>query len=251
MLGQSFSPLKIGLILNDRLWLDALSAICVKEFRFDVVLAAASGREAKEALAQVRPEMIVVTLSLPDIDGFQLVEGLRQHECISKILVLSSRCDEQTVSRVEQFRLQGFLDTRSATLCCLDHALARVAQGGTYFCESFQREQASLRRNPMALSKVLTRREQTLMPMIGALSTDREIAEFLGLSINTPQKYRSRLLKKLGLSSMTDLHRYARDKGFFPYTDDRRTVGGGAGPGGRFPHQSYSYEIGRNRDKAV
>jgi DNA-binding NarL/FixJ family response regulator len=204
----------IAIIEDHRLMRDVLRKACVEDFGYQVVAEEGDGFSAIRAVVRARPDLVLLDLQLPGLDGLAVVAGIRQTIRDCRFLVLSSYCDDFTVYRVERAQVQGFVDKNSTTVTCLHDAIAAVAAGGVYFSDTFRRLKLARRENPRAFDKVLTERETTVTALTGHLLADSEIAQQLGISPATVQKHRGNILHKLNLRSKAELERYARDHGF-------------------------------------
>ena len=193
---------------------EVLRKVCARDLRHDVVGEAADGATAIALVGKTAPDLVLLDLHLPNLDGFGVVEAVQQAAPKVRILVLSSHCDEYTVYRVEKSRVHGFVDKNTNTVAILKSAIAAVAQGRTFFSETFLRIKAARHDNPQSFDKLLTDRERSILSLIGEPQNDREIADRLGISAETVEKHRFNLLGKLGLQSTAELARYAREHGF-------------------------------------
>ena len=193
---------------------EVLRKVCARDLRHDVVGEAADGRAAVELVTKTKPDLVLLDLHLPNLDGFGVVEALQLAAPKVRILVLSSHCDEYTVFRVEKSRVQGFVDKNTNTVTILKAAITAVGQGKVYYSEAFLRIKAARHDNPQSFDKLLTDRERAILALIGEPQSDREIATRLGISAETVEKHRFNLLGKLGLQTTTELARYAREHGF-------------------------------------
>lgn len=193
---------------------EVLRKVCTRDLRHNVVGEAADGRSAVEMATKTNPDLVLLDLHLPNLDGFGVVDALQLAAPKVRILVLSSHCDDYTVFRVERAHVQGFVDKNTNTVTILKAAIAAVGQGKTYFSDTFLRIKAARHDNPQSFDKLLTDRERAVLALIGEPQSDREIAARLGISAETVEKHRFNLLGKLGLQSTTELARYARAHGF-------------------------------------
>ncbi len=193
---------------------EILRKVCTRDLHHEVVGEAADGASAVELVAQTKPDLVLLDLHLPNLDGFGVVDSLHQAAPKVRILVLSSHCDAYTVFRVEQARVQGFVDKNTNTVAVLKTAITAAGQGKVFFSDTFLRMKAERHNNPQSFDKLLTDRERAVLSLIGEPQSDREIAVRLGISAETVEKHRFNLLGKLGLQSTTELARYAREHGF-------------------------------------
>ena len=193
---------------------EVLRKVCEAELHHEVVGEAGDGKRAIELVTTLRPELVLLDLHLPKLDGFRVAEAIRTVMPDVRILVLSSHCDEYTVFCAERAGVQGFVDKNTNSIEALKSAIAEVAAGRTSFSAAFKRIKAARLNDPQSFDKLLTRRERALVGLVGEPLNDEQIAERLGISIETVEKHRYNVLRKLGLGSTTDLVRYARQHGF-------------------------------------
>jgi two-component system response regulator NreC len=160
------------------------------------------------------PDLVLLDLHLPSLDGFGVVEAIRKKAPQVKILILSSHCDEYTVFRSEKVRVQGFVDKNTNSVAMLRTAIGAVAEGKVWFSEAFLRAKAARHRDPRSFDKLLTERERSVLALVGQPLTDAEISVELDISEQTVEKHRFNILHKLDVQSTTELIRYAREHGF-------------------------------------
>lgn len=193
---------------------EVLRKVCVRELGHVIAGEAADGRSAVEVVLRTRPDLVLLDLHLPNLDGFGVVEAIRRVAPRIRILVLSSHCDAYSVFRAERARVQGFVDKNTSAVSSLKKAIAAVSAGGVYFSETFLRLKAKRLGNPRSFDKVLGAREQAVLALVGEPMSDPEIARVLHISEGTVAKHRANLRLKLRLPTTTELMRYARDHGF-------------------------------------
>ena len=205
---------RIVIIEDHQMFRDVLRKVCTTELGHEVVGEAADGPAAVRLVMATKPELVLLDLHLPNLDGFGVVTALQLAAPGLRILVLSSHCDDYTVFRVERAHLHGFVDKNTNTVEVLKAAITTVGKGGTYFSAEFRRIKAARHGDPHSFDKLLTERERGVLVLIGEPLHDREIAVRLGLSEETVAKHRFNILHKLGLSGTAELVRYAQDHGF-------------------------------------
>ena len=205
---------KIVIVEDHVMFSEFVQKVCKKELDYVVVGTACDGRAAVKIVIEQRPDLVLLDLQLPKLDGFGVVEAIRLAMPEIRVLVLSSHCDAYTVFRAQQVHVQGFVDKNFADIATLKRAIAKVASGKVYFSDEFQKVKHAREADPFAFDKVLTDRERVVLGLIGQPMTDVEIAARLGISWQTVEKHRFRLLRKLNLSSNAELVRYAQEHGF-------------------------------------
>ena len=193
---------------------EVLRKVCARDLRHDVVGEAMDGQGAVQLVGQTQPDLVLLDLHLPKLDGFGVVEAVRRAVPEIRILVLSSHCDDYTVFRAEKARVNGFVDKNTNTVAVLKKAITAVSEGRTYFSEEFLRLKGARFADPSSFDKLLTDRERSILALIGEPYQDWEIAMRLKLSEPTVEKHRFNILRKLELGSTIELVRYAREHGF-------------------------------------
>lgn len=205
---------KIVIVEDHVMFREVLRKVCEKELRLKVVGEAGDGRDAATIVAQTQPDLVLLDLHLPNLDGFGVAEQIRIVAPDARILVLSSHCDEFTVFRAERVRVHGFVDKNTNSVATLKEAIGTVAKGGAWFSEAFQRFKAMRIKDPLSFDKLLTKRERAIVGLIGEPLNDEQIAQRLEISVETVEKHRFNILRKLDLPGTTELVRYAREHGF-------------------------------------
>jgi DNA-binding NarL/FixJ family response regulator len=202
--------MKIAIVEDERLFRDALRKACASDLGHEVVGEAGTGREALVVVPAVIPDLVVIDINLPDMDGLELLRQLRRKRALLKALLISSYFDEYTLCRIERAAVQGFIDKSTNTVVELGAAIKAIEDGSTYFPSMFTEARRAHVGNPLAFDKVLTDREQTILGLIGEPLSDAEIAAQLKLSPETVEKHRFNIMRKLGLGTRAESARFAR-----------------------------------------
>jgi DNA-binding NarL/FixJ family response regulator len=205
---------RIVIVEDHLMFREVLRKICEEELQHKVVGEAEDGRRAVEVVRAHKPDMVLLDLHLPNLDGFGVIEEIRKIQPDVLILVLSSHCDDFTVYRAEKAGVQGFVDKNTNSVTSLKNAISQVSRGKASFSDAFNRIRAQRRADPQSFDKVLGNRERTVLALVGQSLRDTEIAERLGISEQTVATHRLNIIRKLGLTNTTELVRYARDHGF-------------------------------------
>lgn len=206
--------MKILIVEDQTMIRDLLVWACQSAFSNSEVCQAPNGTGALETCRQLRPELIILDLELPDGDGLNLLPSLRALVPSSKVIVLSSHTDEVTINRVMQSHVEGFVDKNSQPLEMLREAVRTVMDGQRFLSPVVREVWNRLREMPEAFTKILSDREQEILGLVGQGMTNSEIAEKLQLRAVTVQNHRCNIMTKLGIHSSSHLIRYANEKGF-------------------------------------
>ena len=176
-----------------------------------VVAEAADGREAIQLTHDVMPDVAVVDISMPGLDGLEVISQLSSLHPKLPILVLTMHEEEQYVVRSIAAGAKGYITKRSVPEQ-LVKAIRKVYAGGRYLTEEAA-ELLALRMASGAEGRsqldTLSNREIQVLRCLAVGQTTREIAEVYHISVKTVDTYRSRLLQKLNLRNNAELTRFA------------------------------------------
>src|SRR5579871_6838363 len=170
-------------------------------------------REAKAAIRELKPEVVIVDISLKQGDGIELVKDARAHFPSLPILVLSMHDETIYAERMLSAGANGYIMKQAASDQFLV-ALRRVLEGGIYVSEvvgnsmiqKFASGGAYISANPIDR---LSNRELQILHMIGRGLSTRQAAEALNLSVKTVESHRQRIKRKLNLATGSQLVQYA------------------------------------------
>jgi DNA-binding NarL/FixJ family response regulator len=205
---------RIVIVEDHLMFRDAIRRACASEFGHTVVGETDSGVEAVKMILELKPDAVILDLSLPDMDGFNVADRVLQALPGLRILILSSHCDEYTLFRVEQSAVHGFVDKNTNTVGALRDALTAIAAGRVYFSVAFQDARMARRSDPRSFVKVLSEWERAILSLIGQGLSDEEIGDRLHLSHRTVQTHRSKILHKLKINGTPKLIAFAVANGF-------------------------------------
>jgi two-component system, NarL family, invasion response regulator UvrY len=180
-----------------------------------VVAEAADGGEAIRRVHETLPDVAVVDISMPGLDGLEVINQVRAHYPKLPILVLTMHEEEQYVVRAISAGAMGYITKRSAPEQ-LVNAIRKVHSGGRYLSDSAAESLAVriAKGTPgRSLIDSLSNREIQVLRRLALGQTTREIAEAYNISIKTVDTYRFRLLKKLSLRNNAELSRFAIQNG--------------------------------------
>ena len=176
-----------------------------------VIAEAADGREALHQVQKKPPDVAVIDISMPGMDGLEVISQLHHYYPDLPILILTMHEEEQYVVRGIGLGAMGYVTKRSAPEELVE-AIRKVHAGGRFLsdiaAESLAERIAKGTRQLSALDS-LSNREIQVLRCLALGQTNREIAEAYGLSVKTVDTYRSRLLNKLNLRNNADLSRFA------------------------------------------
>jgi len=176
-----------------------------------VVAEASDGHEAIQQAHKTMPDVAVIDISMPGMDGLEVLSQLRSYYAKLPILILTMHEEEQYVVRAIGAGAMGYITKRSAPEQ-LVKAIRKVHAGGRYLteeaAESLALRAASGVRGLSPLDP-LSNREIQVLRSLALGQTTREIGEGYNISVKTVDTYRCRLLQKLNLRNNAELTRFA------------------------------------------
>ena len=177
-----------------------------------VVAQASDGTGAVELALKTRPDVVVLDISMPKLNGIEVVRRLTRELDTARVLVLTMHAEEEYVLHVVRAGASGFLLKDSATGELLS-AVRALASGRGYFGSHASKVLAQQVQQPNTPIedpyRDLTSREREVFHLIAEGMTTKEIARQLGTSTKTAENHRFRVLDKLGARNTAELIRYA------------------------------------------
>jgi len=187
-----------------------------------VVGEAANGREVLLKARELKPDVVVMDLSMPELNGLQATERLKAEHPAMKVVALTAHEDESYLRQLCKVGAAGYVLKRSAG-DELVKAISEVAKGGVHF-EASLASKALARQvtgSPVkgeSRASELSEREKEVMIMLAWGYSNKEIAGRLNLSVKTVETYKLRIGEKLGLRSRTEMVQYALRQGWLNET---------------------------------
>ncbi|MFB3779489.1 MAG: response regulator [Bryobacteraceae bacterium] len=208
-------PFSVVLVDDHKIMRDGIRAILEHAAEFVVVGEAESGVEAVHVCKQLKPDIVMMDVNLPGLNGIEATSELLRHCPATRVLILSMYEDEHSVVSAIRSGARAFVLKKASDHDLLD-ALRIVAKGGTYLSPQvsdqllrrIQRGDLESRAVPPALQS-LSPRELQVMRMVAEGRTSKEIAELLDLGLQTVRSYRKTLMKKLGVNNVAGLTQVA------------------------------------------
>jgi DNA-binding NarL/FixJ family response regulator len=208
--------IRIALVEDQRLIRELLAGVLAREVDFQVVAEAGTGREAIALAESTQPDLVVLDISLPDIDGVEVARILRAAQPKLAILALSIHQEPYFVQEMLRAGAVGYV-VKSAAVRELVQAIRLVNQGIMYLSPAITRQ--ALGRGTALSSGAAARlstREREVLILIANGKTSAEIAAKLSISAGTVEAHRRNLMVKLGMHTIAELTKYAVREGLTP-----------------------------------
>lgn len=204
----------VYLVDDQRILREGLRALLELDGSIQVVGEAADGRAALDGILAVQPEVVLMDVTMPDLNGIDAAQILAQKAPQIKVIILSVHSDSEHVYRAFQAGATGYLLKESAGAEVL--AAVRAAKQNRRYVSPKIADALALRRDKRSPFESLSAREREVLQLTVTGSTSAAIAGKLNLSPKTVDTYRSRVMEKLGAQNLPELVRLAIKHGLTP-----------------------------------
>lgn len=212
------SPIRILLADDHTVIRKGLRLLLESQPEFKVVAEASDGREAVEIAEAQNPNVVVMDVAMPNLNGIEAARQISAKQPQTAIVFLSMHSDESYVLRALKAGARGYLLKDSAEHDLIN-AIKAVSEGKAFFSpiiskmlvEDYMRQMQE--REVEDSYELLTTREREILQLLAEGKTNKEVASVLNLSLYTVETHRSNLLQKLNLHSVPELILYAVRKG--------------------------------------
>jgi two-component system response regulator NreC len=204
--------IRILLVDDHQMFRAGMKALLERERGFEVVGEGSTGDEGVDRVRELKPDVVVMDLSMPDSDGLEATRRITALGLKTKVLVLTVHAEEEYLVPVVEAGASGYLTKTCADLDLVE-AIRVVARGEVYLppkatrllLQHYKATPADSGRGAQDLSA----REQEVLALTAEGFSSREIGERLFISPKTVDTYRARIMEKLGLNHRSELVRFA------------------------------------------
>lgn len=211
-------PYRIVIAEDHTILREGLRALLSSEARFEVVGEAEDGRMAIQVVEKLQPDLVLMDLSMPRMNGLEAIREIKKRSPQAKMIALTVHKTEEYILTTLQAGADGYV-LKDATHSELVMAIDQVLMGKRYLSpgisekviEGYLEGRKTLKTT--SAWDTLTQREREVLKLIAEGYKNKEVADFLYISLKTVEKHRANLMKKLHLHNAAELTAFAMEKG--------------------------------------
>ncbi len=176
------------------------------------------GHEAIRCIEKLKPNLILMDLSMPRVNGMEAIKEIKKRSPETKVLVLTVHKAEEYILATLQAGADGYI-LKDSTHSELEMAIQKVLNGKSFISPEISKKiiggylEGKKPLNPTTPWETLTQRERGILKLIAEGYKNKEIADYLCISVKTVEKHRANLMQKLDLHNISDLTAFAIEKG--------------------------------------
>ncbi len=194
----------------------ALRKVLEREGDMDVVGEANNGGDTLRMAKELDPDVIVMDISMPGVDGISATRRLTGSNSSAKVLALSTHAERHFITQMLTAGARGYV-VKTASIAEMLKAVRTLAQGQTYLCQEAANAMAdAVRGNGKSggpSGDLLGRRERDVLTLLAEGKTSQQIGEKLHIATGTVDVHRRNIMRKLGLHTVAELTQYAIREG--------------------------------------
>ena len=194
---------------------------------WEVVGEAVDGRDAVEKAIKLKPEVAIVDIGMPELDGIEVVRQVRAAVPDTKVLVLTMHDSDRIVRRALDAGAHGYL-LKSDLTDCLPKAVEAIAEGKRFLTpevseivlQGFLKKTSPRPQGEQAVART-TPRETEIIRLLAEGKSNKQVALLLGIAVRTVETHRAKIMLKLGLHSLAELIHYALRNEIIPARESK------------------------------
>jgi len=204
---------KVLLVDDHKIMREGIGALLRKYSEFEVVGQASDGRQALDMVSQLKPDIVIMDVGMPNLNGVEATKQLLSINSHLKVMALSTHSDGAVVAKMVRAGARGYILKESAFEELIE-GLNTLQDGRTFLCNKISKvvfsEYVDLVTNSKAMNgDGLSSREREVLQLVAEGHTTKEIAETLNLSTKTIDSHREHIMQKLGIRNIAGLTKYA------------------------------------------
>ena len=189
--------------------LDGFMARLELEPDISVIGTASNGLEAVEMVKTLRPDVVLMDISMPIMNGIDATHLIKEENPQAKVLMLTMHNNREYIMKVMQSGAVGYM-LKEISAEKMVQAIKTVNQGSTYFCEKVTQNLFTQPITPTpSVKNPLSRREEGVLKLVAKGESSKEVAKALNISYRTVETHRQNIKHKLDIHSTAELAKYA------------------------------------------
>lgn len=200
--------IKLFLIDDHAIFLEGILFLLQKKKNLEIVGYSLKGSEAIDQIDRLKPDIVILDINIPDMNGFEITSVLKSKYPAIKILVISMSEDVFSINKILELGADGYM-FKNIKKDELFYAINYVFEKGIYLNTDLLQLLMKQNQNSICEDNYITKREKDILKLITAGLHNKEIADQLSISIFTVKSHRKNILSKLNLRNTADLVRYA------------------------------------------
>ncbi|MDO3695667.1 response regulator transcription factor [Wenyingzhuangia sp. chi5] len=175
----------------------------LEQVGYDVLATAKNGASAIEAIIKKHPDIALLDIEMPFLNGFEVVKRLKDLNLKTRFIMMSYHKEKGFVLQAKKVGVHGYL-LKEDSITEIEQCIEQVMQDNNYYSKSFNEDFEALTKNELRKISLLTPSERTIIRLISQEKTSLEICEILSISKRTVDKHRTNIIAKLGLDSLNN-----------------------------------------------
>jgi len=214
--------IRIIIVEDHRLCRESLGLVLAQENFIEIVAEAVNGLRAIEVISELKPDIVLVGITMSESDGIQIISAIKERSPETKPIIITGGMDEEVIIKAIEAGAKGYL-SRNSSISRLFKAIKAVHNGelwierqliAKYFNGDITAD-SCLAGSPEKIEQVLTPREQEILRILMQGATNKEIGRQLYICEKTVKSHLNSIFKKLNVSSRIEAILYATKQGFF------------------------------------
>ena len=211
-------PYRIVIAEDHTILREGLRALLSAKPDFSIVGEAEDGRDAIRCVGQERPDLILMDLSMPKMNGLEAIKEIKKLNPDTKVIVLTVHKTEEYILASLRAGADGYV-LKDSTHSELEMAINNVLRGKRFLSPGISEKviggylEGKTTVKTKSVWDTLTQREREILKLIAEGNKNKEIADYLCISLKTVEKHRTNLMKKLDLHNVASLTAFAMEKG--------------------------------------
>lgn len=208
-------PLRILIADDHDVMREGTRAVIEREEGWEVCGTAATGREAVAEAIRLQPDIVIMDMSMPDLNGLDAAVQIKRRLSSSEILIFTAHETDELIREVFKIGVKSFIFKSEAHTCLID-AIRALSQHKPFFTNKVSEilfadilNRPGQGVNGTAPGQRLSAREREIVQLLAEGKSNKVVADALGISVRTAETHRANILRKLSLDSIAGLVRYA------------------------------------------